>query len=148
MMAKKTDPQIPDDAKGLVQDVGKPVTSSDVDTFGKLRQIQDRSHQIRTIIKAWKDQHAQDRRMRERYATYLIVAMGLQAIAINVVFVLMGCEVLTFEAWTARTFIMSVFAEIAAMVLIVVKYLFTPSSDKVLQFLGEKQKTTTTGKGR
>ena len=80
------------------------------------------------------------------YATYLIVAMGLQALVINVVFVLMGCGVLTFEAWTARTFIMSVFAEIAAMVLIVVKYLFTPSSEKVLQFLGEQKRAT--GKGR
>jgi hypothetical protein len=146
MAKKKADPQIPDNSKGLVQDVGKPVTLSQVDTFGKLRQIRDRSHQIRTIVKAWKDQQAQDRKMRERYATYLIVAMGLQAITINVVFVLMGCGVLTFEAWTARTFILSVFAEIAAMVLIVVKYLFTPSSDKVLQFLGQKKAAP--GKGR
>ena len=34
-----------------------------------------------------------------------------------------------------------VFAETAAMVLIVVKYLFTPSSEKVLQFLAEKTRT-------
>lgn len=71
--------------------------------------------------------------------------MGVQAPIVNVVFVLMGSNVLTFEAWTARTFIMGVFAEIAAMVLIVVKYLFTPSSDKVLQFLDQKKNTT--GKG-
>ena len=56
-----------------------------------------------------------------------------------------GFQCLTFEAWTARTFIMGVFAEIAAMVLIVVKYLFTPSSDKVLEFLDQKKNTT--GKG-
>jgi hypothetical protein len=140
MAKRKTDPQIPDNLKALVQGVGKPVTSSEVDTFGKLRQIRDRSHQIRTIIKAWRDQQAQDRKMRERYATYLILAMGIQAFVVNVVFVLMGCSVLTVEAWTANTFIMAVFAEIAAMVLIVVKYRFTPSSDKVLQFLGEKRK--------
>lgn len=109
-----------------------------MDSYGKLRQIEDRSHQVRTIVKAWKDQQAQDRKMRERYANYLIAAMGLQALVVNVIFVLIGCAVLNFEPWTARTFIMSVFAEMAAMVLIVVKYLFTPSSDKVLQFLSEK----------
>jgi hypothetical protein len=65
----------------------------------------------------------------------------VQALFVNVVFVLMGASVLTFEAWTAKTFIMAVFAEIAAMVLIVVKYLFTPSSDKVLQFLDGKKPT-------
>ncbi len=145
-MAKKPQLQVPDNLKSLVQDVGQPVSSSDLDSYGKLRQIQDRSHQVRTIVKAWKDQQAQDRTMRERYANYLIAAMGIQALTVNVVFVLMGCGVLSFEPWTARTFIMAVFAEIAAMVLIVVKYLFTPSSDKVLQFLDEKK--TTTAKGR
>lgn len=146
MARKKADPKIPDNLKDLVQDVGNPVTSSDVDTFGKLRQIEDRSHQVRTLVKAWKDQQTQDRKMRERYATCLIGAMGVQALVVNVVFVLMGCGVLTFEAWTARTFIMSVFAEIAAMVLIVVKYLFTPSSDRVLQFLDEKKRSIRKGR--
>ncbi len=145
MARKKHPPQVPA-LKNLVQDVGNPVSSSDVDSYGKLRQIEDRSHQIRTIVRAWKDQQAQDRMMRERYANYLIVAMGVQALAVNVVFVLIGCGLLTFEPWTAKTFIMAVFAEIAAMVLIIVKYLFTPSSDKVLQFLDEKKRTT--GKGR
>jgi hypothetical protein len=146
MAKKKSRPQVPDSLKNLVQNVGEPVSSADVDTYGKLRQIEDRSHQIRTIIKAWKDQQAQDRKMRERYANYLIFAMGLQALVMNVIFVLMGCDALTFEPWTARIFIVSVFAEIASMVLIVVKYLFTPSSDKVLQFLRER--TRPTGKGR
>lgn len=139
-------PQIPDTLKSITQDVGKPVSSSDVDTYGKLRQIEDRSHQVRTIVKAWKDQQTQDRKMRERYANYLILAMGLQAFVMNVIFVLIGCGVLTFEPWTAKTFIVSVFAELAAMVLIVVKYLFTPSSDRVLRFLSEKTKTTEKGR--
>src|SRR5438477_13005173 len=102
MAKKKATPQVSAGLKDLVQDVGKPVSSSDVDSYGKLRQIQDRSHQIRTIVKAWKDQQVQDRNMRERYATYLIVAMAMQALVVNVVFVLMGCGVLTFEAWTAK----------------------------------------------
>jgi hypothetical protein len=132
--------------QALVRDIAKPVSPSDVDSYGKLRQIQDRSHQIRTIVKAWKDQQAQDRKMRERYATYLMVAMGIQSLVVNIVFVLVGCGVLTFEPGTTKTFIVSVFAEIASMVLIVVKYLFTPSSDRVLQLLRATKKTT--GRGR
>jgi hypothetical protein len=61
--------------------------------------------------------------MREQYANYLIVGMGIQALIVNVVLVLIGCGRLSFEPWTARTFIMAVFAEIAALVLLVVKYL-------------------------
>lgn len=146
-MAKKNSPQqVPESLQNLIRDVGRFVSLSDVDTYGKLRQIQDRSHLIRTIVKAWKDQQSQDRTMRDRYAYYLIAAMGIQALIVNIVFVLMGCSVLTFEPWTAKTFILSVFAEIASMVLIVVKYLFTPSSDRVLQLLRDTKKTTARGR--
>jgi hypothetical protein len=131
--------QLPEPLKTLVKDVGQSVSLADVDSYARLRQIEDRSHQIRTIVRAWRDQQTQDRKMRDRYAIYLIVAMGIQALAVNVFFVLIGCGAIAFEAWTARTFIMSVFAEIAAMVLIVVKYLFTPSSEAVLRFLAEQK---------
>jgi hypothetical protein len=141
-MARKTTPQMSEDLKNLVRDVERSLSSADADTYGKLRRIHDRSHQIRTIVKAWKDQQTQDRKWRERYATYLMIAIGVQALIVNAVFVLIGLNVLTFEAWTARTFIMSVFAEIAAMGLVVVKYLFTPLSDNVLLFLSKKKRTT------
>ncbi len=141
MAKKRPEPQIPENLKGIVTDVGAPVSSADVDTFGKLREIQDRSHQIRTVVKAWKDQQAQDRKMREQFATYLLVALGLQATIVNIVFILIGCGVLSFESWTAKTFIMAVFAEIAAMVLIIVKYLFTPTTDTVLRFLGGRKES-------
>lgn len=142
MAKKKSQPQVPDNLKGLVEDLGNPVTSSDVDSYGRLKQIEDRSHQVRTIVKAWKDQQIQERAMRERYARYLIAGMGLQALLINVVFILIGANVLSFEPWTSRTFIMAVFADIAGMVLIVVKYLFTRSSDNLLQFLNRKKSSS------
>lgn len=88
MAKKKSQPQVPESLKNLVQNVGEPVSSADVDSYGKLRRIEDRSHQVRTIVKAWKDQQVLDRKMRERYANYLILAMGLQALVMNVIFVL------------------------------------------------------------
>lgn len=119
-------------ARSLVKAVGNPVTSEDVDLHGKLQEIKDRSHWIRSVVAAWKGQQIEDRRMRKQYATCLIILMTAQIIAINLIYVLIGCGKLTYEPWTAKTFIMAVFAEVAALVLLIVKYLFRPTNDKVL----------------
>jgi len=129
-MAEK--PALPADLQRLVEAVGRPVAPEDVDVWARVREAQDLSYRLRTIVKAWDRQQTQDRQLRERYAWWLMLAMAAQAVIINVVYVLMGAGKLVFEPWTAQTFIMSVFAEIGALVLIVVKYLFTPASDKVL----------------
>ena len=71
--------------------------------------------------------------MRGRYASYLMIAMAAQMVAINVVFVLMGCGKLTFEPWTGRTFVMAVYIEVIALIHIVVKYLFAPSGSEMLR---------------
>lgn len=135
-MPKKT--EIPDALRAYVEDLGSPVTSTDVDTYSKLSETLDRSHRIRTIVNAWRAQQSQDRAMRRKYATWLIVAMGVQAIIINAVFFLIGYEVLKVDPWTARSFILAVFGELAAMVYFIVKYLFRPASETVLQLAGGK----------
>jgi hypothetical protein len=137
MASKKSDPQLPDALRALVKDIGRPVTSEDIDTYGRFREIEDRSHRVRAIVKAWNDQQTQDRKLRERYAHWLMLAMAAQAVVINLAFVLLGCGVLIVEPWTARVFIAAVFAEIAALVLLVVKYLFTPTGDTILKYLDE-----------
>jgi hypothetical protein len=132
-MPKK--PDIPEALRGYVADVGRPVTSSDVDTYGKLRNILDESHRVRTIVNAWKAQQTQDRNMRRKYATILLWAMGVQSVIINSVFFLIGFDRMKVDPWTARTFIRAVFAEIASMVFFIVKYLFRPSTDTVLELV-------------
>ena len=137
-MPKK--PDIPPGLTKYVTDVGAPVTPDDVDTYGKLQDIKDRSHWVRSIVNAWKNQQTQDRTMRKQYATCLMVALAIQIAIVNVVYILMGCGVLTFDAWTARTFIMAVFAEVAAMVFFIVKYLFRTTGDKVLELAAPPKK--------
>lgn len=61
-----------------VKKIGKPVTSEEIDEFGKLKDINERSRHHRTIINAWKQQQDQDRKMRKMYATWLMVAMSGQ----------------------------------------------------------------------
>ena len=121
------EPELPEALGRHVKQVGKPVTSEEVDSYAKLQGVRDRSHRLRTRVRAWKDQQAQDRQMRERYANLLIWGMGFQVLFVNVVVVLLGCKVLVLEQWTAQTFIVSVFVEITALVFVVVKYLFRGS---------------------
>lgn len=118
-----------------VVEVGSPVTSEQIDNIGKLQNIQERIKHHRTIVNAWKQQQDQDRKMRKTYANLLMGAMSVQVIAINVIFVLIGCGILKFEPWTTNTFIMATFAEISALVLLVVKYLFPPTTDRILDLI-------------
>jgi hypothetical protein len=118
-----------------VEKVGSPVTRGQVDDLGKLHDLRERGKHQRTIVNVWKQQQDQDRQMRKLYATWLMVAISVQVVAINVILILLGCGVLKLEQWTANTFVMAAFAEISALVLLVVKYLFPATSDKVLELI-------------
>jgi hypothetical protein len=128
-------PNLPEKVQQFVEQVGKPVTPRQIDLYTRLQELEERSKHLATIIESWEEQQTQDREMRKKYANWLMYGMGVQVLAINVIFVLIGCRVLTFEPWTANTFIMAVFAEIASLVLLFVKYLFPETSDKILDLI-------------
>jgi len=98
----------------------------------------DRSFGYRSLVRAWKGQQDADRKMREVYARRLIWLLIGQVIAINVTFLLLGWKVFgfTIEPWTARTFVVTAFLEVASLVLIVAKNLFPPSSNRALELIG------------
>jgi hypothetical protein len=127
--------RLPAAVQPVVEKIGKPVTSAEIDEIGKLQDIRERSRHHRTIVKAWKQQQDQDRKMRKMYATWLLLAMSIQIVGIHVIFILIGVGLLEFQQWTTNTFIVSVFAEVSAMALLVVKYLFPATSDKVLDLI-------------
>ena len=118
-----------------VVEVGGEVSSAQIDNLGRLQEIRDRAKHHRTIVAAWKSQQDQDRRMRKTYANWLMGAMSVQVVAINLIFVLIGRGVLKFEPWTANTFVMATFAEISALVLLVVKDLFPATNDRILDLI-------------
>jgi len=111
-------------SKDKVASVGEPVSSDDIDTYRQLREIEDRSYQLRAVVGAWETQQTQERMLRRSYAGWLLLLLFLQVIVINIVFFLIGLKYLIVEEWLAKTFIIAVFAEIAAMTLVVVRYLF------------------------
>ena len=118
-------------------DVSEPMTSEQIDDFAKLQDIRERLKHHRTIVSAWKQQQEQDRKLRKLYANWLMCAMSAQVIAINIIFVLIGCGILKYEQWTANTFVMATFAEISALVLLVVKYLFPAGTEKVRDLIDQ-----------
>lgn len=130
-----TKDRLPAAVQPVVEKIGKPVTSAEIDEIGKLQDIRERSRHHRTIVRAWKQQQDQDRKMRKTYATWLLLAMSAQIVAIHIIFILIGTGGLEFQQWTTNTFVMSVFAEVSAMALLVVKYLFPATSDKVLDLI-------------
>ena len=109
-----------------------PVTSEQVDTYGKLREIEDKSKKARVLLDAWERQHNEERNLRKHYAAWLLFALLLQMLFVNLSFFLIGIEYLKIEQWVAQTFIVSVFGEIAAMVFWIVKFLFPKVSADVL----------------
>jgi hypothetical protein len=100
-----------------------------------LQENKERRRHRSAIVTAWKNQQTQDRAMRSRYANWLMIVMSFQILGINIIFILIGCGLLKFEPWTANVFITAVFAEISALVLLVVKYLFPATTDKSLDLI-------------
>ena len=135
MAPRRSKPELPDDLKALVTDVGRPITSDDIDTYGRLRKIEDRSHRVRIIISAWKTQQTQERNLRSKFANWLLIAVAVQSVLINIYFVLLGLDALRVEEWTSRVFILAVFTEMATLITLVVKYLFARDDGSLLKCL-------------
>ena len=114
-------------------------SKSDVKDHAARKAAADRSFGHRSLVRAWKEQQDADRKMREVYARRLIWLLVGQVAGINAFFLLMGWRVLGFviEPWTARTFVVTAFLEVASLVLIVAKYLFPPPSDRALEMIGQ-----------
>lgn len=123
---------IPETLKNHVLGVGGEVRPEDVDVYGRLREIQDKSYKLRTVLEAWERQQSEERALRQGYAKKILIALFVQMGLVNVAFFAIGLGWLVVEEWVANTFIMAVFGEIAAMGLIVIKYLFPKVGSDVL----------------
>lgn len=117
------------DTEGLVESIGPAVVPGDLDKYLKFKDFQVKSYHHRILIETWKGQQDQDRETRKYYARWLLIVVCIQIAIINIFFLLIGLDIFKLEPLTANTFIISVFVEISAMVLIVVNYLFPKTKD-------------------
>jgi len=126
---------IPDALKSRIIGVGGEVQPKDVDVYGRLREIEDRSYKLRTVLDAWERQQSEERALRQGYAKKILIALLAQMGLVNMAFFALGFRWLSAEPWVANTFIMAVFGEIAAMALVVIKYLFPKVGSDVLSII-------------
>lgn len=115
----------------------KPTNIEPVQSDSSLRKqaADDKSNALQTVLDSWKDQAKEERGLRRTYAMWLIIALFAQTVAVNIAFFLIGWKCLDVDEWTARTFIMAVFSELAAMVFFIVKYLFSRDEKIVAEIM-------------
>jgi len=142
------DVSLPEDLASTVQAVGNAVSPDDVDTYGRLRRIEDQSFRLRALVDAWERQQTQERSLRKHYAKWLLRALFAQIVLIDAAFFLLGFGVIEVEKWVATTFIVAAFGELAGMSAIVVKYLFPKVGSEVIERIGESQADGSSGGGR
>lgn len=104
-----------------------------------IEKQKNESVRIKTILKVWEDQQNAERNLRKGYATCFMWLLAVQLVIINVVFVLIGCNILQYEQWTVNLFIVSVFGEIVGIVLIIVKYLFTSTNKEMIDLIKDQK---------
>lgn len=119
----------------FVEGIGREVTSDDIDTYARLIEIEDTSYTTRTILGAWEKQQTEERALRRTYAKWLLAALFVQIVIINLLFVLLGLGLLSVQKWVATSFIVSVFAEVSSMLFVVVRYLFPVNPKSLLSNL-------------
>lgn len=118
-----------------IQDIGDPVTEDDIRLHKERTEIEDRSFKLRTIINKWAEQHEADRKLRLKYAYWLLGALFFQIITINTIVFLYGFGIIILQEWVANIFVMSVFTEVTTMIFIILKYLFPKSGAEFLNLI-------------
>ena len=116
----------------------RPKSASRLEVEMRVKAARDRSYSHRKLTLAFLAQHADDRAHRGRYARLLIRLLIAQAVFVNLLVVGLGLGPrigFDLDPWTARSFVVTVFAEICVLVAIVARYLFAPSFDHILDVL-------------
>lgn len=82
------------------------------------------------VREAFSNNAKTDRTLKIIYGSCLLGILLLQLIAVNVIFILGGLEILKYSSTTFNVFITGSLIEVAVIVRIVVKYLFTDNISK------------------
>jgi hypothetical protein len=128
-------PNIPSQFQPFAEATGSSVSSDDIEPWARFREVEDRSYRLRTLVQTWEHQQREERKLRRDYASRLLWIWVVQALVVNLAFVLIGLRILVVDQWVANAFILSVFVELVGMVLIVMRYLFPKDGDSLLKLI-------------
>jgi len=87
------------------------------------------------MLIAWKDIQNDERRLRSRYAGWLLFGLFLELLIASSAFFLIGFRILTIDQWIANIFFVGVFGQVASMVSAVLRYLFPDKSNLLSELI-------------
>lgn len=125
------------DLRNLIASEGTAVTPEDIDVYSKFQDTRNQTAKVNAVLSTWTQQEEHYRKARKVYANWIVGALLIQGVLVNIAFFLIGTEKIVVEPWVANSFILGVFGEMATLSLIVFKYFF-PSSPSKLAALVEK----------
>ncbi|UYZ61597.1 hypothetical protein [Hymenobacter weizhouensis] len=128
---------IPPELRDQVEAVGPPVGPGELESFERVTRARDQSYKLQTLVTAWKLQNEAERQLRQKVAWYILGALAFQLLLVNTCYFLIGFGVLRVDADLSKIFVLAVFAEVVAMVLIVLRYLFPQIGNEFLQLIKE-----------
>lgn len=105
--------------------------SKTVDEVGKKWDMNDK------IVDLFKDKIEKDNELKSKYASWLIVILVIQLLALNILFILKGTNILNYSDTTFNIFITGGIAEVFLLVRVIVKYLFTDNLSGALKIILE-----------
>lgn len=132
---------LPPALRAQVEEIGEAVHSNDeldekkIAGYERVTKAKDQSFKLTTLVNAWQRQNKAERKLRQKVAWCILAALALQIILVNTTFFLIGFGVISIDEGLAKIFILAVFAEIVAMVLIVLRYLFPQIGNEFLQLI-------------
>jgi len=101
---------------------------TDIATF----VVKNKWQVYRDIAKIFTERSKHDNELKKEYSKILVIILAIQLIALNLIFILRGTNVLVFADTTFNLFISATIAEVFALVTIIIKYLFTDNLTRLL----------------
>lgn len=129
-------------SKNEVTKVKEQEETKAIDEISKKWNMNDR------IIELFAENITKDQGLKEKYAIILILILAIQLIALIVIFILKGCNILNYSDSTFNIFISGGIAEVFVLVRVIVKYLFKDNLTNSLNIILENNNKTKYFKNR
>lgn len=116
--------------------IDEPNDNKPVDELSKKWSMNDK------ILDLFSSNIERDQDLKEKYAIILIIILAIQLVALIVIFVLKGCNILEYSDSTFNLFITGGIAEVFVLVRVIVKYLFKDNLTNALNIILENNNKT------
>lgn len=122
--------------------IGKELLDSDREETKPIDEISKKWNMNEKILELFTKNIEKDQKLKERYAIILIVILSIQLLALIVIFILKGRNILNYSDSTFNIFVSGGIAEVFVLVRVIVKYLFKDNLTNALNIILENNNKT------